>query len=464
MLVRFPGAPGVATSKSAVASVTPHAHAVASQAPPTLGLCQIQDESLHKAYRRPVRSPRALAVIADLPSPPRSGNHLRDLQNLTLLDLLGYDVSVVAGDHSPGGGREVGDRARLVGSVPIAPESTDLAARGRRLLRLASGALRSSRPGPWALPYVDAGLPAVVASAIDELSPDVLVLRSTLADLAACFRPLVRTVVLDVHDAETFLARSLLSLSDPLHSAVGVVRLAAAARAERLSAIADEVWAPSAREAAHLRRVAQGTPVLVVPNGVPVPGDPPARRRRRRDLLLVAGFGYPPNEAAAIRLVEEILPQVERSFPETRVCLVGRDLRSELSRRWSGRPVVWHGVVDDLEPFYANSAALVLAYDPSTDAGTPLKVAEALACGLPVVATRNATQPLGLVHDVHVLNADHSEAIAESVCRILDDPESAHQMALRGYARAREALDPTAIAASLRTASLLGQLATTAAP
>lgn len=402
-----------------------------------------------------MHSLRALAVIADLPSPPRSGNHLRDLQTLTILEELGFDVSVVAGDHSPGAGRGVGTRARLVGRVEIAPEATTPAARVRRLVRLVSASLRKDRPGPWALPYVDAGLPAVVASAIDEVRPDVLVLRSTLAHLAVRFRPLVNTLVLDVHDAESFLARSLLSLSDPLHSLVGRVRLAAAARSETLTAIADEIWAPSAREATHLRRLAQGTPVLVVPNGVAVSDDPPARAPRRPELLLVGSFGYPPNEAAAIRLVEEILPLVRRTHPTVRVSLVGRDLRAELRNRWQGQPVVWHGVVDDLGAFYEESTALVLAYDPSTNAGTPLKVAEALARGLPVIATPNATQPLGLVPDVHVVNAEDTGGLAESVRRLLDDPEAAHAMALRGHAWARETLDTRAIAASLRTTSCL---------
>ena len=403
--------------------------------------------------------PRALAVITDLPFPPRSGNHLRDLQTLTVLDELGFDVSVVAGDHRPGAGRGVGPRARLVGQTKIEPEATTSAARARRLLRLTWAALRSGCPGPWALPYVDAGLPALVAGAIDEVHPDVLVLRSTLAHLASRFRPSVETLVLDVHDAESFLARSLLSLSGFFPSLAGRVRLAAARRSEALIPIADEIWAPSPREAAHLRRLADGRPVLVVPNGVAVPDDPPAGAPRRPELLFVGGFGYPPNEAAATRLVEEILPLVLRTHPSVTVHLIGRDLRAELRDRWQGLPVLWHGVVDDLTTFYEQSTALVLAYDPSTDAGTPLKVAEALARGLPVVATQNATQDLGLEHGVHVLNADDANSLASSIRRLLDDPESAFALALRGQAWARATLDPEAIAQTLRASSCLAATA-----
>jgi NDP-sugar pyrophosphorylase family protein len=79
------------------------------------------------------------------------------------------------------------------------------------------------------------------------------------------------------------------------------------------------------------------------------------------------------------------------------VLLVGRDLNPDLVDRWRGLPVRWVGVADDLARVFEDAAALVLSYDPSTETGTPLKVTDAIAHGVPVVATTNATAPLGLV-------------------------------------------------------------------
>lgn len=401
-----------------------------------------------------VRDRRALVVITDLPAPPRSGNHLRDLQTLRVLNELGFDVGVVAADHAPTAARELGTEARLLARVSVAREQATPRARLRRMLRLARAASRSSEPGPWSFPYVDAGIDKAVAHALDEHAPDVVILRSTLAHLAREIRPRVETLVLDAHDAESFLARTLLRLSPWTHRPVALLRLKAAVKAEALSAIADEVWVPTEREAAHMRPRAGNAAVLVVPNGVEVRPTLPARSPEDV-LLFVAGFGYPPNVAAATRLVEEILPRVRRTHPNVQVELVGRDLPGDAASRWARNGVTWHGVVDDLAPLYRRAAAFVLAYDASTEAGTPLKVAEAVANGVPVVATPNATEPIGLEHETHVLTAVDSAELAAHVVHILDGADDAAARASRAHAWAAENLAPAAIARRLRERSRL---------
>jgi glycosyltransferase involved in cell wall biosynthesis len=169
--------------------------------------------------------------------------------------------------------------------------------------------------------------------------------------------------------------------------------------------------------------------------------------------LLVAGFGYPPNEAAATRLVERVLPLVRD--PRARVVLVGRDLSPELQRRWSGRPVNWLGVVDDLTPLYARAAAVVLPYDRSTNTGTPLKVAEAIANGIPVIATPNATEALGLVAGTHVLAAATDRELAAAITRLLNDEDLARELARQAHVWARENLAPDRLAERLKRDSRL---------
>jgi glycosyltransferase involved in cell wall biosynthesis len=173
-------------------------------------------------------------------------------------------------------------------------------------------------------------------------------------------------------------------------------------------------------------------------------------------LLLVGGFGYPPNRTAAVRLVEEVLPLVRSRVPEASVTLVGRDLDPELVTAWRGKPVRWLGVVDDLTPVYARAGAVVLPYDPSTMTGTPLKIAEALANGVPVAATTNATRELGLEHGRHVLNGETSEEMAAAVVELLQNREKAHALAAAAHRWARETLSPEAIARRLATESILG--------
>jgi glycosyltransferase involved in cell wall biosynthesis len=406
----------------------------------------------------PTGRPLALAVLADLPHPPRSGNHLRDLQTLALLDLIGYDVAVVAADRDWAGERSIGPHGRLHKRVAVPAETTTASARARRIARLLRAALGTRPVSPWALAYDDAGFCNHVALAVAELTPDALVLRSTFAHLGPELRSRVRFLVFDVHDAETLLARSLLSLHDPLRTPVAALRVAAGWWVDRLIATADEAWVPSPRELEHLRPLARTTRILVVPSSVRMPERLPERPdRRRKDLLLVGGFGYPPNAAAARRLVEEILPRVRDQHPDVRVVLVGRDLSPVLFEHWRDLPVCWLGVVDDLASVFQDAAAFVLPYDPTTQTGTPLKVADAIAHGVPVVATPNATAPLGLIAEEHVLTGESPAELADAVCRVLDDDEDARKRSRRAHAWARAHLDSCESARRLKHESVLAR-------
>jgi glycosyltransferase involved in cell wall biosynthesis len=322
------------------------------------------------------------------------------------------------------------------------------------MARLARGALDRRAPGPWALNYERAGIGEAVAEAVESLHPSLLVLRSTLAHLIPCVRADVGLVVADVHDAETFQARSLLVPGRPLGWPAGLLRVQAGRTLDRTVATADELWVPSQRERDYYRRVAPDTPVLVVPNGVDVPEELPEHDWSSPFLLLVGGFGYPPNEEAAVRLVEEILPQVRSHVPDASVVLVGRDLDCKLQRAWREQPVQWLGVVDDLLPLYRSARALVLAYGPSTETGTPLKVSEALANGLPVIAAPNAAEPLGLRSGETALIGRTVDELADAAVRVLRDEALARALAAEGHRWALEHLAPGPLAARLERQSL----------
>ena len=75
-------------------------------------------------------------VLADLPYPPRSGNHLRDIQSLSVLDQLGYEVHVIAGVRGWPGKRGLGPNGHLFAQFPVADETTTPRARVKRVWRL----------------------------------------------------------------------------------------------------------------------------------------------------------------------------------------------------------------------------------------------------------------------------------------------------------------------------------------
>jgi glycosyltransferase involved in cell wall biosynthesis len=94
---------------------------------------------------------------------------------------------------------------------------------------------------------------------------------------------------------------------------------------------------------------------------------------------------------------------------------------------------------------------------PPTVAETalPLKVAEALANALPVVASSGAVGGTSLVSGVHALVADDAESAATALVALLDDDAYRLRVGRAGHRWALENLAPGSIAARLATESVL---------
>lgn len=195
---------------------------------------------------------------------------------------------------------------------------------------------------------------------------------------------------------------------------------------------ADLSWMVSPAELAAARELAPAAAVTVVPNVVDVariaPVGPDVGAQR---LLFVANFSYEPNRDGLRFLLDEVLPRLWRTLPQTRLRLVGAGLDSAPS---SDQRVEAVGFVDDLADAYRDVSAAVVPLRKG--GGTPLKFVEALAYGLPVVATPRAAAGLAVEDGVHCRLAEEPAAFAEALAGILRD--GAPALAERGRALAEE--------------------------
>jgi polysaccharide biosynthesis protein PslH len=177
----------------------------------------------------------------------------------------------------------------------------------------------------------------------------------------------------------------------------------------------------SEREAAEVRQVAPETPAIGVPNGVDVdyfqPSEEPVEPRT---IVFNGTLDYRPNLDGAAFLVEQILPRLRERHPDVRVILVGRGSRADLGS-FTGPGVEVTGEVPDVRPYLARAA--VVAVPIRTGSGTRLKVVEGLAMGKPMVSTTLGCEGVDVRHEEHLLIADTAEAFAESLARLLDDPD-----------------------------------------
>ena len=168
--------------------------------------------------------------------------------------------------------------------------------------------------------------------------------------------------------------------------------------------------------------LAPAAQINVVPNTVDVAAlplqSPPAPGAPVR-LLFVGSFDYPPNLAAVTELVTQHLPRLRAAFPELCVRLVGRD-PAGIGARFRGLPgVEWVGTVDDVVPHYRGVHAVYLPI--RSGGGTRIKILEAWALGVPVLATAVAAEGLPARDGEHLLRFETPDEGVVALRRVLTD-------------------------------------------
>jgi len=147
-------------------------------------------------------------------------------------------------------------------------------------------------------------------------------------------------------------------------------------------------------------------------------------------VLLLGGMEYAPNLDAATWFIEEIFPLLRDMSAAVKIVVAGRDLE-RIPVSTAGEMVQLHSNVADVRPFMY--AADLLAVPLRMGAGTRIKILEAMAGGLPVVATSKGCEGLLVRDGEHLLIADTPGEFARAIVTLLQD----HRLALRLAANAR---------------------------
>ncbi|WP_461058614.1 glycosyltransferase [Silanimonas algicola] len=228
-----------------------------------------------------------------------------------------------------------------------------------------------------------------------------------------------------------------------------LMRAAARTRAEELALIGsvDRTWVVSTVEKALLAESAPGAAIDVVSNIHRVRGAGPPMAARS-GLLFVGGFRHPPNVDAALWLANDILPRIREHRPDITLSLVGSEAPPAVLALGERPGITVHGHVPDLEPLIDAHRFSVapLRYG----AGVKGKVNQALAHGLPVVATRCAVEGMGLVHGIDALVADDAAALAATILAAYDDEALWRRLVEGGLANTEREFSPERARATLR--------------
>lgn len=194
----------------------------------------------------------------------------------------------------------------------------------------------------------------------------------------------------------------------------------------RLLRGADLSTAVSAVDRGHLVRLYGVKPILL-PNGVDAHGfagvgaEDVARMRSTYGLdgrtLLFSGFyAYPPNRKAVDFLANSVMPQLRERYPSATLALTGggAPYREPWFRNVGSVPY------EDFAPFVAACGVAVAPI--FSGSGTRLKILEAMAAGVPVVATPKAAEGLPVRDGEHLLMARNKDEFVGCLAELFENP------------------------------------------
>jgi glycosyltransferase involved in cell wall biosynthesis len=191
----------------------------------------------------------------------------------------------------------------------------------------------------------------------------------------------------------------------------------------------EETWLISETDRQVLQATLPGANIQVVPNGVDLDMFRPLNHQPTPNSLIFVGhMGVFHNIDAAVYLAQEILPQVQKAFPDCQLTIVGAEPALQVQELAQNPAVTVTGFVDDLNA-YLNQAAVFVA-PLRFAAGVQNKVLEAMAAGCPVVTTNLVNSGIGAKHERDLLVADQTDGLAAQIITLLQQAHLRQAMGL----------------------------------
>ncbi|MES0195695.1 glycosyltransferase family 4 protein [Mesorhizobium sp. M0011] len=382
---------------------------------------------------------RVLVVSHDPAFPPISGADLRNYRN-----------AESAAQFGP---------VCLVSVLPQATETTDPSIRTEALS--IKGEARSASIGWWRI-RAERRISRVALTRLEALvrdfRPDTVLIEGIgLFKLLRPLRALTKHLILDMHNVESDLAGQLRHV-DVKRPAVATISAGLGIRRLERKAIAlvDRVWVCSSQDRERLMALSRHKlPIDVVPNGIPHAGhspetlpDEPGSGESFPVILFVGHLGYPPNVDAVQRLAGSILTRIRLALPTATLILAGRNPTTAVQALAGLRGVELVEDPEDMAPLLSRAHLTIIPL--AAGGGTRIKILEAMAWGVPVIATPLAAEGLDLVDGEELLLSDTDEGLAGMAVGLCLDADRRARQRIRAHQAVWARFGPEAIRNAVR--------------
>jgi sugar transferase (PEP-CTERM/EpsH1 system associated) len=367
---------------------------------------------------------RVLFLTQRLPYAPNRGDRLRAYHILRAL-AGETETDVVSLVHDDEEAAQAGAMQSFTSSVQVA--------RVPRMQNLARGLLHLPTRRPLTHALLDSpDLTPAIARVMQKHPPDVvLAFCSSMVRLAMAPPLLHVPCVLDMVDVDSAKWSSLAASSHLPRRLIYAREARCLSRFEveamrhaRATLIVNE------RERQMLQALDATARIMVMENGVDLdmflPQAPPAPSQT---VVFCGVMNYTPNEEGAIWMAREVWPLVKQQQPAASLMLVGASPTASVrALALMDSSVTVTGTVPDVRPFLWSAA--VAAAPLQTARGVQNKVLEALAAGIPVVATPQVAEGLPAGTRIGVDVAGDPQTFAASIVHLLrKSPEARRSMA-----------------------------------
>ena len=375
---------------------------------------------------------RILFLTHRLPYTPNRGDRIRAYHLLHAMSRFAK-VSLFSLVHDD-------EEAAAVDRVPFADSVTP--AHVHRVRNLVAGGLRLASRRPLTHSLLDApGAGTALRALVRSSPPDLVVAYCSGMARYALETPLARfPFVLDMVDVDSAKWVELSSRSRGLRrwiyareaKTLGAFE-ARAARMARRTLVVNE------REFSVMRGLAPDAAIEIVRNGIDLDAfRPPGPPVRDPTVVFCGVMDYAPNTQGVEWFVREVWPIVRNARPDARFLIVGAS-PSATMREWpkADATIEVTGAVPAVQPYLWRAAVSVAPLHLAR--GLQNKVLEALAAGLPVVATPQVIDGLPAEARSGCRRGDTAAEFADSLIRLLELPAASRRaLALSAVPRGLE--------------------------
>lgn len=179
----------------------------------------------------------------------------------------------------------------------------------------------------------------------------------------------------------------------------------------------DECWFISNVDKEAVKEISSSSKIAIVPNGVDTEYFAPPKSKPDEKNLLFVGYMGLESVDAVLFFYKKIFPIIREKVPSAKFYIVGANPPKKITKLRENKDIIVTGFVEDLRPYYDNSAVMVAPM--RFVVGVQNKILEAMAMEVPVVTTHFGNEGIGACPEKEIFVADNPKEFANYIINLL---------------------------------------------